>query len=224
MRRWHVCSYMQHRSKTSARFLRALAGEKWPFMSVRRRHSPCSLIRSGTRLIHFGLLLSFFVSLSCRHLDGNLHVVSWMLPTKRRTGASYWSVVDQGDLHHGLENPVLNLLRGVAFLDFAVKALIQPPSLIAVQSSMEIWLVALFGIRKQSELRDYASPSEVAGSVLDRHAHRKGLRHGCPARSSSSGHPLHRPTASISESWMPIFLHPSRCRPEPWRQAPGCHC
>ena len=74
--------------------------------------------------------------------------------------SAHRSVIDQGDLHHGLENTVLDLLCGIAFLDLLVKQVIQDLGFIWAQGSVEVGLAALLGRSKQGELRDYAMVSQ----------------------------------------------------------------
>lgn len=73
----------------------------------------------------------------------------------------YWTIVDQSNLHHGLEYSVPDFLGRITLLDFGVEAFIQASGLIAVQRSMEIRLIALLGAGKQCELRNYISPSDT---------------------------------------------------------------
>jgi len=71
---------------------------------------------------------------------------------RKTRGYSYGPVIDQSNLHHGLENPIFHLFGGVSSLNFAVEVLIQKLSFIAPQSPMKIRFVSLLGRSEQGEL------------------------------------------------------------------------
>lgn len=71
--------------------------------------------------------------------------------------STHRSIVNQGDLHHGLENTVLDSVCGIALLDLFVEQVIQGLCLIWAQGSMKVGLAALLGRSKQGELRDYTT-------------------------------------------------------------------
>lgn len=66
---------------------------------------------------------------------------------------THWAIVNQGNLHHGLKDTILNFLRRISLLHLVKEVLIKPLRLIAPKRSVEIRLVALLGRSKQGELR-----------------------------------------------------------------------
>lgn len=54
------------------------------------------------------------------------------------------SIVDQSNLHHGLEHAVFDPVLRVPGLHFAVKVIIQPLGFLSIHGTMEVWLISLF--------------------------------------------------------------------------------
>ena len=59
------------------------------------------------------------------------------------SGKSHRSIVDQSNLHHGLEYAILDFVCRIALLYFAVEVLVQPLGVFSAHGSVEVRLVAL---------------------------------------------------------------------------------
>lgn len=76
----------------------------------------------------------------------------------------YRSVVYKGDLHHGLEDAILHLFRGISLLYLAEEIMVKPFCLVWGEGLVEARFIALLGGREQGELRD---TEDLAPNVLD---------------------------------------------------------
>lgn len=67
---------------------------------------------------------------------------------------TYWSIIDERNLHHGLKHAVLDPTRagGVARHHLAEEVLVQPPGLGPALGAVKVWLVAFLGRGEEREL------------------------------------------------------------------------
>jgi len=92
------------------------------------RRSCCGFL--GRDRLRLGFLVLLFLLWLHRYFDCNLRRCQQLKQTPSRGRDSNRSVIDQGHLHHGLENAILDPVRHIAFLHFFVEVLVQLPGLI----------------------------------------------------------------------------------------------
>lgn len=80
---------------------------------------------------------------------------------------TYRPIIDKRNLHHGLEDTILDFVCCVALLHLVKEALVEPLCLIAPQRPVEIRLISLLGGGQQGELRDAENlPVDVLDVLL----------------------------------------------------------
>lgn len=149
-----------------------------------------------------------------------------------------WSVVHQGNLHHGLENAILHPIGHVAFLHFAEEVPVQDLGVFPSHCPVEVGLAAFFCRSEEGELRDWVplascvehpvpartilTTQNLAVDVSDAFLplippEAKRERHGTKVLdgANSHAHQIHHPIASASRPWRPTIQPPSRCLQAP---------
>jgi hypothetical protein len=76
---------------------------------------------------------------------------------------SYRAIIDKCDLHHGLEDAILDSCGLVALLHLVIEVLVQPLGLIPTESAVEVGLVSLFRGCQERELRDWKEKKAASG-------------------------------------------------------------
>lgn len=83
---------------------------------------------------------------------------------------AYWAVVDEGNIHHGLEDAVLHAAR-IVLLHSLVEVFVQVFGDVSWGRLVEVRLVPLSSRSEQGELRDW-NRGQIRGSSCRREAKR----------------------------------------------------